>query len=96
MTTPQNFELALECIFKPNVKEKPSNLELKILVRYIVVASPLSKVSEASLQERLGAERNPATEGRLHFRFIDTPVTFGCVFSIKDTGLSTFHRISVI
>lgn len=45
---------------------------------YIIIASPLGKVSEEAFQRRVVAERNSILEGRLHFRFIDSPVTFGC------------------
>jgi hypothetical protein len=57
---------------------------------YIVVASPVAKVSEASFQDRLDAERNPSLEGRLHFRFVDMPVTFGCVIFDQNDWLIDF------
>jgi hypothetical protein len=46
---------------------------------YIVIASHLAEVKEEALQRRLAAERDPSYEGRMHFRFIESPVTFGCL-----------------
>ncbi len=37
------------------------------------------QVREEAFQRCLIAERDPSLEGRMHFRFIDAPVTFGCV-----------------
>jgi hypothetical protein len=46
---------------------------------YLVVSSHLAEVKEEAFQRRLTAERDPSYEGRMHFRFIESPVTFGCL-----------------
>jgi len=46
---------------------------------YLVIASHLAEVKEEAFKRRLAAERDPSFEGRMHFRFIESPVTFGCI-----------------
>ncbi len=62
---------AAERLFSTIAREKQLHV-------YLVVASRISELSEASVKRRLAIHQNPAYEGRVHYRFIDTPVTFGC------------------
>jgi hypothetical protein len=51
---------------------------------YTVVASSIGDLSEESFRRRSAIERDPSLEGRFHYRFVDSPVTFGCqVFDQK-------------
>jgi hypothetical protein len=54
-------------------------LREKQLHIYIVVASHLGEIKEEAFQRRLAAESDPSFEGRMHFRFTESPVTFGCL-----------------
>jgi hypothetical protein len=56
----------------------------KQLHNYTVVVSRIGELSEESFHRRLAIERDPSLEGRFHYRFVDSPVTFGCqVFDQK-------------
>jgi hypothetical protein len=56
----------------------------KQLHNYTVVVSRIGELSEESFHRRLAIERDPSLEGRFHYRFVDSPVSFGCqVFDQK-------------
>jgi hypothetical protein len=47
---------------------------------YIIVASHLGEIKEEeAFQNRLAAQNDPAFHGRMHFRFTESAVTFGCL-----------------
>lgn len=45
---------------------------------YVIVAAPITEMTEEAFQLRLAIERDPSLEGRYHYSFIDAPVSFGC------------------
>jgi hypothetical protein len=51
---------------------------------YTVVVGRIAELSEESFHRRSDLERDPSGEGRFHYRFVDSPVSFGCqVFDQK-------------
>lgn len=50
----------------------------KQLHGYFIVAAPIGQLSEESFQRRSSIERDASLEGRYHYRFVDTAVSFGC------------------
>jgi hypothetical protein len=56
----------------------------KQLHNYTVVVSRIGELGEESFHRRSAIERDPSLEGRFHYRFVDSPVSFGCqVFDQK-------------
>jgi hypothetical protein len=70
---------------KPYLRKLLSALRSeKQLHVYPIVAGRVSELSEESFQRRFALERDPSLEGRMHYRVVDSLVSFGCqVFDQK-------------
>jgi hypothetical protein len=56
----------------------------KRLHMYAVVVGRIGEMSEESFHRLSAIKRDPSLEGRFHYRFVDSPVSFGCqVFDQK-------------
>jgi hypothetical protein len=56
----------------------------KLLHVYAVIVGRICELSEESYQRRSAIERDPSLEGRFHYLYVDSPVSFGCqVFDQK-------------
>src|ERR1700757_3962466 len=65
---------------QPFIQRTRSTVEReKQLHVYLVIASHLGELKEEAFSRRLAAQNDPAFEGRMHFRFIESAVNFGCL-----------------
>jgi hypothetical protein len=45
---------------------------------YAIIVARIAELSEESFRRRFAIERDPSLEGRIHYRVIDSPISFGC------------------
>jgi hypothetical protein len=66
-------------------RESVSRLRVeKQMHGYVIIVARIADLSEESFQRCFAIERDPSLEGRLHYRVIDSAVSFGCnVFDQK-------------
>jgi hypothetical protein len=66
----------------------------------VILAGTPEELNEEAFQRRMAIERDVSLEGRYHYRFIDLPVTFGCVvidnthWAITFPSQSTDRRVN--